>query len=123
MAHVLGRAVERADRRHVARHRRALDPPRELGGDHVLVAASGDGSPDELLVRHRAVELRGVEEVDAQLEPVLDRRHALVLVGRAVEGRHPHAAEPDRRHLEVSDLAVLHVALPRFEVRLWSSPR
>ncbi len=87
---------------------RRLDPPGELGGDHVLVAVALDRAADQLLVGHRAVELRGVQEVDPQLERPLDRGHRLALVGRAVEGRHAHAAEPEGRDLERSELALLH---------------
>ena len=71
-ADVLGRAVERTDRGHVAR-RRVVHPARELGRDHVLVAAALDRAADELLVGQGPVELRGVEEVDPELERALDR--------------------------------------------------
>ena len=39
-------------------------------------------------------------KVDAELERATDRRHRLRLVAAGVELRHPHAAEPDLRHLE-----------------------
>ena len=74
----------------------SVDAARELRRDHVLVAMARDRPADELLVGQRAVELRGVEEVDAELERALDRRDRLVFVGRAVERRHSHAAEAER---------------------------
>ncbi len=76
---MVGRAVERTDRRYVP-GRRLVHPPRELGRDHVLVAMALDRPADELLVGQRAVELRCVEEVDPQLERALNRRLGLGLV-------------------------------------------
>jgi hypothetical protein len=68
-----------------------------------------DRAADEDLVRERPVELGGVDEVDAQLEGALDGLDALALIGGAVERGHPHAAEADRGHLEVSKVALIHV--------------
>ena len=79
-ADVLGRAVELADRRHVAGGG-GVHPPGELGRDHVLVAVALDRAPDELLVGQRPVQLRGVEEVDPELERPLDGGDRLALVG------------------------------------------
>src|SRR5581483_10010170 len=117
----LRRAVEGTDGRHVAR-RRLVHAARELGRDHVLVAVALDRTADEHFVRQRAVELRRVEKVDAELPRAPDRRDGLVLVGRAVEGRHPHAAEPDRRHLHVCQLALLHLP-PAFRGGGWRCAR
>ena len=124
-AHVLGRAVERADGREVAGPRRRLDAPRELGGEDVLVAVALDRPPDELLVGHRPVELGRVEEVDPELQRALDRRDGLALVGRAVEGRHPHAPQAEGGDLERSELARVHCCSMvggRSERRLSTSP-
>jgi hypothetical protein len=107
-AHVLGGAIERADRRHVAGPGRRLDPAREFGRDHILVAAAPDRPPDQLLVGHRAVDLRGVEEGDAELTGALDGGDRLVLVGSAVEGGHAHATEAEGGDLERSKFALLH---------------
>src|SRR5437763_2954799 len=106
-AHVLGRAVCRADRGHVA-GRRLIHAPRELCRDHVLVTVALDRAPDQLLVGQGPVQLRRVEEVDTELERALNRRDRLGLVGRAVEGGHPHASEPEGGDLERSELASLH---------------
>ena len=67
----------------------------ELRGEHDLVAPVGDRAADQLLVRERPVHVGGVEEGDAELERAVDRRDRLVLVGRAVELGHAHAAETD----------------------------
>ena len=67
----------------------------ELGRDNVLVAVALDRLADQLLVGQRPVQLRGVQEVDPELQRALDRGDRLALVGRAVEGRHAHAAEPE----------------------------
>jgi hypothetical protein len=99
-AHMLGGPVKGSERRQVTRLRRRLDPAGELGGDHILVPAALDRPADQLLVGHRPVQLRGVEEVDPQLQRSLDRGDRLVLVGRPVEGRHPHAAEPEGGDLQ-----------------------
>jgi len=108
LAHVLGRAVDRAERRKVAGHRVGPDVAGELGRDHIVLAMPLDGVADEHLIGHRAVQLRGIEEVDADLERMADRRRRLVLVGRAVERRHSHAAQPEGGHLERAKLACLH---------------
>src|SRR6478736_5543073 len=65
-----------------------------------FVAPAGDGGADEPLVRERAVHVGGVEERDTEVERAVDRRDALPLVARAVELRHAHAAEAERRHRE-----------------------
>ncbi len=92
----------------------AFRPHAELGRDHVLVAAAGDRPADQLLVAERPVHLGGVEEVDPQLERALDRRLRFGLVGLAVEGRHPHAAEAECRYLEsLSQFSLLHAHLLR----------
>jgi hypothetical protein len=104
---MLGRTVERTDARHVPR-RRVIHPARELRRDHVLVAVALDRAPDELLVRQRPVQLRRVEEVDPELQRAPDRRDRLAFVAGAVERRHPHAAQPQRRNLEVCQFAPVH---------------
>ena len=68
----------------------------ELRRDDDLVAASDDRTADEPLVRQRAVHVGRVEERDAELESPVDGRDRLVVVSRAVELGHAHAAEPER---------------------------
>src|SRR5207249_10866313 len=60
-----------------------------------LVAPAADPAPDELLVGVGAVHVGGVEEVDAEVERAVDGRDRFAVVVRAVELRHPHAAEAD----------------------------
>ena len=74
----------------------------ELGGQLHLVAAAGDRLADELLVVAGAVHVGGVEERHAEVERAVDRRDRLGLVGWAVELGHPHAAEADGGHGQVS---------------------
>ena len=102
----LQRAVDAAlDRLRPAVERR---PPRleveaELGRDHDLVANGLERLADELLVGERAVHLRGVEERDAALDRRADQRDHFLPVGdRADSLAHAHAAEPDRRDLQVA---------------------
>ena len=68
---------------------------------------------DQSLVGVRPVHVGGVEEVAAELERAVDRARRLLLVGRAVERRHAHAAEADRRDLGPvrSERALLHALL------------
>ena len=102
---VLGPAVEAAGGGVVG----VADDP-ELRGQHDLVAAVGDGAADELLVGVGAVDVGGVEEGDAELEGAVDGGDRLVVVARAVELGHAHAAEAeggDGRALEAQG-ACLH---------------
>jgi hypothetical protein len=83
--------------------RGTVEPPRavrhgpyaELRRDRHLVAAAGNRTADQLLVRVRPVDLGGVEEGDPQLDRALNGRDRLRLVGLAVEGGHAHAAEAE----------------------------
>ena len=65
----------------------------ELGGEKGILAAAAQRPPDQLLVGVRAVRVGRVEEVHAQVERVLEGRQRLVVVVRAVELAHAHAAE------------------------------
>ena len=52
-------------------------------------------APDQLLVGVRAVDVGRVEQGDAEVERAVDGGDRLVVVARAVELRHAHAAEAD----------------------------
>ena len=91
---VLGPAVD-ADERAVGAALVA-----ELRGEHDLVAAARDGPSHELLVGEGTVHVGGVEEVDPEVEGLVDRGDRLVVVSRAVELAHPHAAQTLGRHLQ-----------------------
>ncbi len=69
----------------------------ELGGEHDLVAAVADRATDQLLVVPLAVDVGGVEQVDAQVERPMDRRDPLGVTDASVGARHGHAPEADRR--------------------------
>ena len=90
--HVLGLAADPAPSR-----RRRIADDAELGGDDDLVAPAADRAADELLVGERAVDVGGVEEVDAELDGAMDRRDPFGLVARSVELGHAHAAEAEGR--------------------------
>src|SRR5689334_17345419 len=66
---------------------------------HAVPARLRERLPDEHLVVPHPVEVAGVEEVDPGVEGRVDRRDRLRPVGMAVEVRHAHAPEPQRRHL------------------------
>jgi hypothetical protein len=86
----------------------ADDP--ELGGENHLVTAIGDRAADQQLIGVRAIDVRRVEEIDAEVERVVDGGDRLALIGRAVELRHAHGAQPfgrDRQSL-CSQRAMFH---------------
>ena len=73
-------------------------PVAEFGSDDDLVAPRADETADELLVGERAIDVRGIEERDAEVQRALQGGHRSRFVGRlAIELRHPHAAKPHRR--------------------------
>jgi hypothetical protein len=61
-----------------------------------------------------AIEVAGVEEGDAGIERGVDRRDALLPVGRAVHARHAHAAEADCRDIRAGlpEFTRFHVSPP-----------
>jgi len=88
-ADVVGLAADAEERAVFAAH------VAELRGQHDLVAPVADGATDQLLVRERAVHIRRVEKVAAEVEGAMNRSDRLRVIVRAVELRHPHAAEAD----------------------------
>ena len=89
----------------------------DFGGDHDFVAASkfAKRAPDDLLAGAVRICVRGVEEVDAQVERLLNERATVLFVerpgmrtplGHAVR----HAAEADARNIEsgIAELYVVH---------------
>jgi len=81
----------------------------ELGRDYEFVAPPANRATDQLLIPMRPVSIGGVPEGDSQFERALERVHRLRIVARAVEIRHPHASEADRRYEESASSK-----LPRF---------
>ena len=83
----------------------------ELGGEHHVVAAALDGPADEFLVDVRAVDLGGVDEVDAEVERAVDGADGFGVVGAGagVAVRHAHCAKADARYCQVAESCVLHV--------------
>ena len=65
---------------------------------------------EKLLVLVRAVHIRGVEEIHPQLERALERRYRFRFVGRSVELRHAHTAEPLLRNYQslIAKSALFH---------------
>src|SRR6202035_3692399 len=70
----------------------------ELGGQHDLVPAAGDGLAVQFLVDERAVDVGRVEQRDAQVQGTVDGRGGLLVIPRAVELRHAHAAQALARY-------------------------
>jgi hypothetical protein len=69
----------------------------ELGGEDDLITPVCYGFTHQHLVGERAVHIRRVEEVYAQLYGPVDGGDRLVLVPRAVELAHPHAPKAQSR--------------------------
>src|SRR6266849_678406 len=88
---------------------RALDLA-ELRGEHRLVAPTLERPAQQLLVVSPTVHVRGVQEVDPQVQRVVDDVDGLGVVALAVGAGHGHAPEPDGRDLQVAvpQLAILH---------------
>src|SRR5205085_10530032 len=77
-----------------------------------LLAPVADGPSDELLVAEGAVHVRGVQEVDPQLDRAVDGGDRLLVVAAGVELAHPHAAEAHRGDLELTQFAAFHLSPP-----------
>ncbi len=89
--HVLGAAVD-ATRLRVGR----VQADAELGGQHHLPAAPGDGTADQHFIGVRAVHVGGVEQGDAAFQRAVDHRDGRgIVAAAAVERAHAHAAEAE----------------------------
>jgi hypothetical protein len=77
-----------------------IDAEAELGGDHDLVAPPLQRAAEQLFVGERTVDLGRIEQGNAELDRAVYRCDRLALVAWTVELAHPHAAEPERSHLE-----------------------
>jgi hypothetical protein len=78
----------------------------ELGGEDVLLPPPPECPPDQFLVGAvLPIGVGGVDEVHADLGGAMQRRDRLVGIGHAVDRRHAHAAECDRRYVEVSEFS------------------
>ena len=88
----------------------------ELGGDERLVAAIVEGRAQQALIGAEAVELGGVEVVDAEVQRLVQQLDGVGFVHRlAIGDRHAHAAQADSIHVPAgaADLATDHGQLPR----------
>ena len=84
----------------------------ELGRNDDLSADRSQGLADELLVGERSVDLRGVEERDAELDGASDDAdHLIAQVAFGDLPSEAHAAEPERGHFEPvrAECSLVHV--------------
>ena len=81
----------------------------ELGREHDLLAATGDRLADQQLVGLRAIYVRGVDQVGAELQRTTHGGLTGLLLRRAVGDAHAHAAEADGSHTHFSQITLLHV--------------
>jgi hypothetical protein len=88
----------------------SLDHVAELGGKDDLVALTLDRSAHQLLVASGAVDVGGIQEVDAQLEGTVDGRDRGGIIGRAVHRAHAHAAKSNGGDIasRVAQIPCLH---------------
>ena len=86
----------------------------ELRGEEHFVAPTANGAANELFVDVRAVDVRGVKEIDAQLERAMDRGNGFRVVPSAVKLRHAHATQPEGGYERsiLAKTAFLHEILP-----------
>ncbi len=65
----------------------------EFRGEHDLVTLAFDGAAYEFFIFVRAVDIGGVEEVDAEFERAVNRGEGFLLVESGVELGHAHASQ------------------------------
>ncbi len=82
----------------------------ELRGEHDAIALPLDGAPHQLLVGVGTVDVRGIEEGDAQLQGAVDGGDRFGVVAPRIEVGHPHAAEADAGDDETlsTEVALFH---------------
>jgi hypothetical protein len=74
----------------------------ELHREQHLVATAFDGAADEHFIVAHAVEIAGVEEIDAVVDGGVDRGDAFCLVALAIHAGHAHTAEGDGINVETA---------------------
>src|SRR5258706_103970 len=100
---------------------RKLEPAQahvpEFRGEEHPAASAFDRAPDQFLVASRSVGVRSDDQVDAEIDGAVNRRDRLGLIRLAVDSRHSHAAQAQRRDGGpiFSELACVHALLS-----LWS---
>jgi hypothetical protein len=70
----------------------------EFGRQHHAAAPPFDRLADQLFIVARAVGVGGIEERDAAIERLVNKRNAFIVAARAVDAGKRHAAESDYRH-------------------------
>jgi hypothetical protein len=92
-----------------------VDIPAEFGGNLNLRAERPERFADHLLIDEGAVRFRRVEEVDAALDRLTDKRDHLGPIPKQARFAVAHASEGEGRHFKsaASELSFLHRGLPR----------
>src|SRR5438067_546630 len=70
----------------------------ELGCDDDLFAMPSQRAADQLFISVRSIHVRGIEKSDAELERARNCGERFFIIAAAIEVRHAHAAETDRRN-------------------------
>ena len=92
LADVFGRAIDAQEIPALVAH------ISEFGGQDHLAPAAFDGASDQPLVFAAAVHVRRVEQGHPETDRAVDRGDGFLVIARAVEFRHPHAPESERRN-------------------------
>jgi len=97
--------ARRASRIHVA----FVERVGEFGGEHPALALRGDRAAHYALRFSLAVDVRGVDRIDALLQRLVDDAGGGRFVGRAAEH---HRAERERGNLDAAaaELSIFHVS-------------
>ena len=86
----------------------------ELGGQDRTLAPVAKGAADQFLVRALPIHVGGVDEIGAQFDGAVDGGDGPVVVRRAIDRRHGHAAQPHGRNLQAAfpEFTLLHLSSP-----------
>ncbi len=81
----------------------------KLRRDHYLVTKRSKRFAHQLFIHEWSINFRGIEKSDPTLHGSSDQRNHLLLIGsRPISEAHPHATEPERRHFQIPQFALLH---------------
>ena len=77
-----------------------LDLKPEFGGNDHLGALGPERTPEEFLVRVRAIDFGGIQKRAAQFDRTMQGRDGFRLVRRTIGLAHAHATQADRRYCQ-----------------------
>ena len=96
---------------HIFQSARRPQVPSELRSDHDLVADGSRAPPTSSSFRERASPSAVSNSVTPRSTAADEHDHLLFVGRRAIRAAHPHAAEADRRSLEVSECSPFSISV------------